>query len=250
MPAALAEALAIPGLWLLVVGAFVSGCVRGFAGFGTALIFVPLAGQVVPPLWVLIILVTMDMAGPLPNLPRALRAGDMAQVAWLSLGAVMASPLGLMVLAQMDPVIFRYLVSIMALLVPVLLLVGLRYRAALNRPVLLGTGAASGFLGGVVGIPGPPVILLYMAGTHGPGLIRANTMVFLFVFDVLLLGILALQGQLGAQPLWLGVAMMLPATLGNLVGGWLFNPAYVRLYRAVAYTIIVAAALSGLPIWG
>lgn len=101
-----------------------------------------------------------------------------------------------------------------------------------------------------MGIPGPPVILLYMAGTHGPGLIRANTMVFLFVFDVLLLGILALQGQLGAQPLWLGVAMMLPATLGNLVGGWLFNPAYVRLYRAVAYTIIVAAALSGLPIWG
>mgnify|MGYP004045007789 CR=1 FL=1 len=44
--------------------------VRGFSGFGSALIFMPLAGQFLPPLWCIMTLVAMDIFGPVPNLPR------------------------------------------------------------------------------------------------------------------------------------------------------------------------------------
>ena len=50
MPEILSEALALPGLWLLILGALVAGIVRGFSGFGTAMIYLPIAAQVMPPI--------------------------------------------------------------------------------------------------------------------------------------------------------------------------------------------------------
>ena len=249
MPDSLATALAFDGLWLVALGAFLGGLVRGFAGFGTALVALPLMGQVLPPVWALVVLVVMDMVGPLPNLPRALRDGAMGQVGLLAAGAILGLAPGVWLLTRMEPDAFRLAVSVLALGMLVLLVSGLRWRGAMTRPLLMGTGGLSGFLGGVSGLAGPPVILLYVAGPNPPALIRANTLVYLFVFDILLLGLLGAQGHLSAVPVWLGLAMALPNLAGNIVGARLFNPGRERLYRAAAYAIITASALSGLPIW-
>lgn len=249
MPDILSQALGVGGLWLVVLGAVLSGVVRGFSGFGTALIFIPLAGQVLPPVWVITILVVMDMFGPAPNLPRAWREGVPGQVGWMLLGAAICLPLGLAVLVRVSPDVFRYAVCLMAIGVPVLLGLGLRYRGAMSRPLLAGTGAVSGFLGGVAGLPGPPVILLYMAAPNPPVLIRANTMVYLYAFDMMLLGVLAMQGRLEAVPVVLGLLMALPNIAGNILGARVFHPGHARVYRGVAYAITIAAAISGLPLW-
>lgn len=249
MPDVVSQALGIEGLWLLLLGAILSGIVRGFSGFGTALIFIPFAAMVVPPVWVLIILVIMDMIGPAPNLPRAVRDGDPGQVGWLLLGAILFLPAGLAILVRVSPDLFRYAVSALAIAVPLILSLGLRYTGPMSRPVMAGTGAASGFLGGVAGLPGPPVILLYMAGPNPPASIRANTMLYLYGYDIILLGLLAVQARLDPVPVVLGLAMALPNIAGNVLGAWVFEPSRARLYRGVAYGIIIAAAISGLPIW-
>jgi uncharacterized protein len=48
MPEGLALALAAPGLPVLLLAAFVAGTVYGFAGFGAALIFMPVATAFLP----------------------------------------------------------------------------------------------------------------------------------------------------------------------------------------------------------
>ena len=45
------QALQFEGLIWLITAALLAGFVRGFSGFGSALIFMPLAGQFLPPLW-------------------------------------------------------------------------------------------------------------------------------------------------------------------------------------------------------
>ena len=249
MPEALAAALAFDGLIWLVAGTLLAGFVRGFSGFGTALIFMPIAGQLMPPIWALTVLVVMDVFGPLPNLPRARRDGDLREVGLLTLGMALALPLGLMVLSAIQPEVFRYAVSILALFVPVLLIAGLRYRGPLNAPVLLGTGAASGFLGGVVGVPGPPVILLYLASSRLAAQVRANILMYLVAFDLVLIAILAVQDRLESVPVILGLLLALPVMLANMAGAAIFRPERERQYRAVAYVVIAAAAISGLPLW-
>ncbi|MDP5335334.1 MAG: TSUP family transporter [Paracoccaceae bacterium] len=249
MPDALGAALAFDGLGWLIAGTLLAGFVRGFSGFGTALVFMPVAGQLMPPIWALTVLVVMDVFGPLPNLPRARRDGNPREVALLSIAMIIALPLGLMVLASIRPELFRYAVSTLALLVPILLLAGLRYRGPLSAPILLGTGGVSGFLGGVVGVPGPPVILLYLASTRLAAQVRANILIYLFVFDIVLIAVLALQDRLEAVPVILGLLLALPVMLANMAGAAIFRPERERHYRAAAYVIIAAAAISGLPVW-
>jgi uncharacterized protein len=249
MPDALGAALAFDGLGWLIAGTVLAGFVRGFSGVGTALVFMPVAGQLMSPIWALTVLVVMDLFGPIPNLPRARRDGNPREVALLCVAMILALPLGLMVLTSIRPELFRYAVSTLALLVPVLLLAGLRYRGPLSAPILLGTGGLSGFLGGVVGVPGPPVILLYLASTRLAAQVRANILIYLFIFDIVLIAVLALQDRLEAVPVILGLLLALPVMLANMAGAAIFRPERERLYRAAAYVVIAAAAISGLPLW-
>lgn len=249
MPEALGLALGQEGLLFLIATVFIAGIIRGFSGFGTALIFVPVASRFLEPVWVLIALTVMDAFGPLPNLPRAWRDGDPNDVSVLGIATVLALPIGLALLFAVPAEVFRYMVASLAIIVPVSLLAGVRYRGAITKPVLFAGGALAGVTGGAVGLPGPPVIMLYAASTKPISSIRANTMMYLFFFDCVLLIWLAFKGQLAAVPIWLGVLFFVPAILGNILGAALFDPSREKVYRGIAYSVIVLAALTSLPIW-
>jgi len=64
-----AGVIAGEGFWLLVAAAAVAGLVRGFSGFGTAMVYLPVAGQILSPFEALTTLLIMDLVGPLPNIP-------------------------------------------------------------------------------------------------------------------------------------------------------------------------------------
>lgn len=249
MSEALASAFATDGLWFLGVGAFLAGIVRGFTGFGTAMVYLPVAAQVLTPFEALTTLLVKDLTGPLIHVPRAFRDGHPADVVRLGLGALIGLPFGVWVLAQVPPEVFRWAVSLVALTMLVLLIGGVRYRGRITPPLVFVTGAAGGFLAGSVGLPGPPIILLYMASTLPITAIRANNMLYLILADILLLAVLWWNGYLVVTALMLGVLMILPYTLGNWVGAHLFRPEAERFYRWAAYLIIAGSALMGLPLW-
>lgn len=245
---ALLAALDAEGLWFLVVGAVIGGLVRGFSGFGTAMVFLPVAAQVVPPFEALTILIVMDLIGPVPNIRRALRDGHPADVMRLSVGAVLALPLGVLVLSLIPPEAFRYAVSLLSLGLLVALLGGIRVHGTLTRPMIFGTGGLSGFLAGSAGLAGPPVVLLYMASLHPVQVIRANIMLFLILTDVMLLAVFWLNGYLVATAAVTGAILTLPYLLANMAGAAIFAPNREGIYRAAAYTIIAGSAIRGLPL--
>lgn len=244
-----ADAIASDGLWLLVATALVAGLVRGFSGFGTAMVYLPVAGQILSPFEALTTLMVMDLIGPIPNLPRAFRISDRADILRLSLGALIAVPLGVLVLGLIEPAMFRYGVSFIAIVLLILLIGGFRYQGKLHPRMIYGTGAIGGFLAGSVGLPGPPVIMLYMASPHPVAVIRANIMVYLLLCDLMMIAVLQINGFLVFSAVALGALLALPYLVGNVLGGWLFRPQFERVYRVVAYFIIAASALNGLPLF-
>ncbi len=238
------------GLAIILSAAFLGGIVRGFSGFGTALVFLPLATPHLGPFGALIGLTIMDIFGPLPNLRRAWSAVDRGDLLRLVLGCALVLPVGLWVLTQVEPEVFRYAVSLIALFMLAVLILGLRYRGQMRRAMVSAIGGAAGFLGGVAGLPGPAVILFYMSRPLPVEVIRATILLFLFVFDFLILGYLTGMGRVTMSAIGLGLILAIPNLLGNWLGGWLFRPERERLYRIVAYLVIALAALSGLPLWG
>lgn len=247
----------IPGLdlssgdltWLTGV-AILAELVRGFSGFGTALIYVPLASLSLPPLWVLVTLVVIDLVGPLPNIPRALRDGQPRQVALLAGAAALTLLPGLWFLERLPVEGFQWMVGGLCLVTVALMASGWRWSGRVTGPVTAFAGGLSGFLGGVSGLSGPPIILMYMAAPLSPKVIRANLLMYLVTWDVIFGTALLLTGRLTLAPVLLGAALILPYLLANWIGGRIFAavPGNDRMYRAIAYLLIIGAAFLALPL--
>ena len=108
---------------------------------------------------------------------------------------------------------------------------------------------AGGFLAGSAGLPGPPIILLYMSSTLPAAAVRANNTLYLITVDVVMVVTLFLKGVLTLSASIIGGVMILPYLLGNWLGALLFRPGAEVLYRRIGYAIIALSALMGLPIW-
>ncbi len=232
----------------VAIAALVAGTVRGFAGFGTAMIYLPVAAQV-SPFFALTTIIVIDLVAPLIHVPRALRDGHPADVMRLVAGAAITLPLGIWLLTVVSPETFRWGVSVTALVLTALLIAGVRYRGTPNQPMVFGTGMLGGVLTGSVGLPGPPVILLYMASTLPTSVVRANNTLYLILADVLLLIAIWWTGFLEVTSLSVGAVLILPYLLGNWLGAMLYRPDAERMYRIVAYAMIAASAIYGLPVW-
>src|SRR5256714_14247992 len=74
--------------------AFISGTARGFSGFGSALIFMPLASSLAAPRLIAALLLIVDFIGALPLLPNAWRQADRKATAVIVAGALVGVPGG------------------------------------------------------------------------------------------------------------------------------------------------------------
>lgn len=249
MPEVLAAAGSDTGLIWLLASVIVAGLVRGFAGFGSAMIIMPVAASVLTPVQAVIFLTAAELLGPLPNLPSALRIGSKRDIGLLLAGVVVALPLGLWLLSVMPPEPFGWVVSGIVMALLALLITGWRYGGALNRPLVVGTGALGGFMTGFAGIAGPPVIMLYMASKLPIAVIRANFLLYLVGIDLLLFAMLWIGDLLVWQIVALGLMMGIPNVLANMIGARLFDPQAERVFRTVAYIVIALSAIIGLPLW-
>jgi len=249
MPDALIAAALTPGLIWLILTIAVAGVVRGFSGFGTALVFVPVAGAFLAPADIITIMVLTGLLSTATLMPRAWKHADRTEVSWLAAASVVTVPLGIMALGILDPLAIRWFVAGMAGTTLVLMVLGWRYTGHIGRGGLLGLGAAAGLTGGMTGVSGPIIILFYLAGQARAQNVRANTILYLGVLDVVIGANLFLGGLGRPEAIWLAALLCLPYFVTSLIGQALFRPELERVYRSVTYIVIALAVASGLPVW-
>ncbi|SLN36693.1 Sulfite exporter TauE/SafE [Roseovarius litorisediminis] len=250
MPDLLNSVLATPGLIWLVLAIGCAGIVRGFTGFGTALIFVPVAGIFLSPQHVIAIITLTGIASTSALLPRAWGQANRPEVGILALAALVTVPAGLWLLDRLDPVTIRWIVAAVAATTLSALVAGWRFSGQMNRPGLLAIGAVAGVIGGLTGLTGPVVILFYLAGQSAAQSVRANTILFLAALDFVIVSNLLLRGTVEWPTVALAVTLAVPYFITSLIGQSMFDPKRERLYRWAAYGVIGLAVLSGLPVWG
>jgi len=235
------------GFFWIALSAFLAGLVRGFTGFGSAMIFLPVAGFFLSPISALTVLTVMDFFGPIILLRNALKDARRNDLIKLLLPMALMLPVAIWLLSYTDSKVFRYLISGLAICLVLCLIFGLQFKGKVTTRMLVGIGAFSGLTGGFLGMPGPPVILFYLAGPYQAAVVRANTLLFLFSFDVLFISIISIFGFVEMEAVFLGLAMVVPIVAGNLVGAKLFSPGKERIYRFAAFCIIAFSAINGLP---
>ena len=251
------SALAPDGLsaggWALLMGATaLAGLVRGFSGFGSALVLLPLAAIVIQPVAALVLMTLLEIAGPVVLVRRAWAEAERRSVGLMTLGMVAGVLPGVAVLMALPVDGFRWLVVIVALVAVVAIGSGWRWTGSRGPRVQMVVGAVSGFLAGVTGLGGPPVAVFNLASPLPARVVRANLILFLLALDLGLLAVLAWNGAVTAGALLAALLLVPIFVLGNLGGAAVFRalPGDTATYRHVALGLIAASAVAGLPIWG
>lgn len=250
MPEIVRGVLGTPGLLSIAIAFLCAGLVRGFTGFGTALIVMPVGAAFLPmPLAIALVMFAGMFTWPL-IVPRAVREAERREVLALAAAAIVAAPLGVWLLTVIDREALRWAVSVAAGLTLAALVTGWRYHGRVRGAGLAGVGGAAGILGGTTGLTGPPVILFYLASTRPAAIMRANTILFLALLDLGVIGSMVSRGLIEWSVIPLTATLAVPYGLGITAGQGLFRPDLERLYRRLAYLVIGGAILTGLPLFG
>jgi len=212
---------------LLFLGAFAGGFVSGLAGFGTALMALGIWLYVLPPSIAVPLVLICSIVAQTSTLPTMWRLIDFKLVWPFLIGGLAGVPLGIVLVADADPRVFKLSVGILLLVFPAALYFN-RKPMALSfggRAADAAIGFAGGILGGLAGLSGPLPIL--WASVRGWGKDERRGIFQTFNCTVLsaALCLQAGTGFITREVVWLAL-LALPSTL---FGAWLGARTYHAL---------------------
>jgi uncharacterized protein len=226
--------------------AVIAGMVRGFAGFGAAMMMTPVFTALYGPEIGVSLCLLLEIAVALPLLPRAVKYVDWRRIGLLMVAAVAGAPLGNIVMTRVPAEPMRWAISAIVLTAVGLLASGWRFHGQWRPPVTLGIGAISGFLNGLSGMAGPPIAFYYLAGNETVERVRANLTTYFIFVDAIALLVFAGRGLIQWNTGVLGLCLAPAVIAGGLLGERLFPLASEKFYRWLALCLLVAVAIGSL----
>jgi uncharacterized membrane protein YfcA len=227
--------------------AFISGTARGFSGFGSALIFMPLASSMAAPRLVAALLLIIDFVAAAPLIPNAWKRADRKATAVMVFGALIGVPIGTYFLSLLDPVTTRWIISAFVFALLLLLVSGWRYRGGDHAALSIGIGGLSGFCSGLAQTGGPPIVGYWLGRPIASMIARANILLFFGASDFFSAVSYATTGLITADSIKFSLMIGPVYAIGVAFGASLFGKASESVFRLICYVLIAAAVVIGLP---
>lgn len=234
--------------WAVAVSAtLIAAIVRGFTGFGFALILIAAVSIFDIPAVVIPMVLLLDLAVSVHLIPSVRRDINWTVLTPILMGAAIGVPIGVAVLANLPADSMRIAIALCILGAVLVLRKG--YQLAKQPGPLAAslTGLAAGFLAGSVGMPGPVIVVFLLASPLAVGNVRASLVAFILMTDILSLALM-FWADLFTEVVVLRAAILLPVVLlGTAIGKRLFaitDPETVRNGALVLLTVLALVALS------
>lgn len=234
---------------VIFLGACLGGLISGLAGFGTALIALGIWLHVLAPQPAAVLVIICSVIAQCQTLPAIRHAIDLRHLWPMLLAGILGVPLGVNLLAHVDPGIFRAVIGVVLIVFSAAMLItGSRPAIAYGgRPADAAVGFAGGILGGMAGLSGAlPTIWASLRGwskDQRRGVFQAYNLTVLAVA----LAVHAAAGRITRQVL-LDLLCALPGTLLGTAAG---AAAYRRLSDHHFHRVIlILLGISGITlIW-
>src|SRR5580693_13843 len=184
----------------LAATCFAAALLQATNGFGFAVLAVPFFLFLVPADQAIQLVIMLSLAISLVMIPPLRDAIDPGLLRRLTIGSAIGLPVGLVVFGYSDPLIVRLAAGIVIVLFAAMLGWN-RYRRrppqmAMRPGFDLGAGAIAGVATGLVGMPGPPVMIYLILAAAPMRAVRATLVAFFalvyaatLLSDVVFLGV-------------------------------------------------------------
>ncbi len=228
-----------------LAAAFAAAYVRGLAGFGMAILLVPVLALAMTPVEAVLVTNGLSVLVGLSDIRMILR--DAERSAWrIIAGVVIATAPGLWLLSLTSPGVARVLIALVALSAFVAVLLPRRSAELPGHLHTGATGLAAGLLTGFAGMPGPPVVPYYVGRDIPRAVAKASMLLVFTAASTISLVSGAALGLLDVRYLLLAL-LLLPAVLvGNWLGARKFGQVEDRLWRVFVAVVLGATALVAL----
>ena len=235
------------GLWTALGVTLIAGLMRGFAGFGSAMLMAPIFAILFGSAEMVVTVVAIELVVSLQLFPQVRRHADWKVLTPMSIAACLAMPAGVWLLASVDKNTIVTAVSAVIVAFVLLMWTGWKYTGRRSAVATVIVGGVSGAMMATTSVGGPPVLLYLLSGNDPPQVNRANIVTYYFLTQFLLIVIVLVTGVAGTDALVRAVVLFPVMVLRAWAGGRLFHGlASERLYRNVALTILFLTGLFGL----
>ncbi len=207
-----------PFLAAALAAVLLAGAVRGFTGFGSAIVMAPILGPLFGPATAVPTILSLDFLLNLRLVPQALPQARWGLVARMTVGSAALLPLGAWLIVHLPKQPLVIAIGVMVILAALVIWSGWQYRGPVNAGTDIFVGGVAGFLGGSTSIGGPPVVLYLLARPATSVQYRADLIGFLGTTTIVALLTFALYGTLTVQVLVLVVAGLPVYLVGSELG--------------------------------
>ena len=221
----------------------VAALVRGYSGFGFAMIGVAGISLTAPPDVAVPTVLILEVIVGVLLLPPVVREVEWRPVLTILAGALLLTPLGALALARAPADLVRVGIAIVIAAAALLLLRAGGQRPAPSTPATVAIGGVAGLLNGAFGISGPPIALFFLSSERGAAVSRASMMACFLVLDAVAVASFGVGGLVDRQVL-VAVGLCLPAlAVGSWLGHRAFHGSDTSRFRTRVLWILLALAV-------
>jgi uncharacterized protein len=223
---------------------FVAAIVRGYSGFGFSLLTITALSLVFPTAQVVPSIFLLEIAASLHLLPSIWKDIHWRSLLPLTLGCLIATPIGTWLLATAPEAPMQLALAIFVLIAVALLWRGFALKTMPGTAASTAAGAASGFANGAFGIGGPPVVLFYFSSPAGNVAGRASLIMFFLLTDAIGIANQSVHGLVTLDAAKQALLFLPPLIIGVWIGAHSFKTANPEIFRKAVLALLAAMALA------
>ena len=193
--------------FLILFVILISGFIRGFLGFGSGLITIPILSFLYSPVFAIVFNIIIEIPTTIYLTFIGAKTCKFKEISPMFFSMMLTIPIGTIFLISIDEQIIKIIMSILVIFFVILIASGWRLKSTITKYVLLISGIISGLMQGVTGMGGPPFATVLLSKDDKEDVTRGNILIMsagivisavismyyfnLFSLELLLTGIIA-----------------------------------------------------------
>jgi len=222
---------------LLIVISF-SGFIRGFLGFGSGLITIPILSFLYSPIFAIVFNIIIEIPTSIYLAIVGAKTCKFKEISPMFFSTILTIPIGIIFLVSINEQIIKIIMSVLVIFFVILIASGWRIKSTITKYILFITGIISGLMQGITGMGGPPIVTVLLSKGDSNDVTRGNTLIMsvaivfsaivsMYYFN-LFSKILLLTGII-SSPLYL---------LSSFIGSHFYNLSGNKYYRTASLLVL------------
>ena len=233
---------------LIALVVIFSGFLRGFIGFGSGLLMIPILSYFYSPVFAMVFNIVIEIPATIYLTFVGIKKANLKEITPMMATMMLTIPFGTIFLVSVDEQIIKTLMSILLIFFVILIGSGWRIKSTITKYVLVLGGAISGLMQGATGMGGPPYVTVLLSKDDSDEVARANILVITSGLVISAIMSLYYFGLFTKDILFTGAITAPVYVFATYIGTRFFNFSGNKYYRnssLVALGIVGVATLIG-----